>query len=905
MAPSTPNTAVADQLVASILPEGTLASKLRKHKDILSRKLRSHSHARTDQFEVAERLDGLQERFQILNNDELADALHMRLGKLKHRSEKWLPDILDLLLRLADDPTSKTRIEWLADARVAPIVVSSLKWAEVEADDPIDRKDQIWRVSEYSDLSSDDDIVEVAPESPEPDTTLAILDEQEAPLREKFEAVDLHSATKALDCLRRDQFWHHASTEPLELSELQVIREILFMLQGLPTALLWKVGNQFEIDQRFRLKNSSREVFLDTLSDFSQMAARLDLLRGLAKKAQPDRFMQTLRSTIQGILHQIDIQLYALEYHILTEDENAPATLLQLLIQVSKVGEVTGSLGNVVAKIESGTLSVVMCLELLFDQVCQTQANGDRQGLECMSNLFSSCFENYFQPLRNWMDYGTLREIQQTMFVNASQLDHDPSRLWQKWYKLAGESAVNRCPGFLQPVKAQIFNIGKTVVFLRRLNVSFRAVEGSPMSLSQESLSTSEMSLLPFSELFLTSMQEFVESRLRIATSVLRDHLGNSCGLWRTLDALSYIYLGTNGYITDMIDAKLFTSIDKCNKSWNDRFLLQDHLQTIFEPIGSVEIDCLVVRSSPRLPRNMAHRRQSVKLLQDLRIQYKLHWSIANVLTTPSISSYQRISTFLTQIRRARYTLERRNLFQIHTNKPDSTRQEQSLNLTLHRNLLLFTNTLYSHLTTLVIEASTSTLHQSLTNAPHIDAMISAHNKYCQTLEAGCLTSKKLKPIHDTIIEILDLCIRFSDLNNPTPSTTTTTRNRSRASSDANSYISATSHQHHRRRRRHNQEEPPSPSSEEDEDEDASPPSTDEQEEGEGEGYSTFTLSLSPSEASTLHHLLQITVAFERNISFLVAGLRGIAGVSVGGEAGAVYWDVLAARLDLAWGGGQ
>jgi gamma-tubulin complex component 5 len=324
-----------------------------------------------------------------------------------------------------------------------------------------------------------------------------------------------------------------------------------------------------------------------------------------------------------------------------------------------------------------------------------------------------------------------------------------------------------------------------------------------------------------------------------------------------------------------LIDTKVFTSIDKCDKNWSDHFLLSDLIQTVFEPVESVEVERLAVKPSPLSSRNLFHRRQSVKLLKDLQVQYVLHSSVANVITIPSLASYQRVSTFLIQIRRAKYMLEHRSLFQVHGGRPDATLQERTLNQLLHRNLLLFVNILYNHLTSLVIEEAGSRLRQDLSNAPDIDAMVAAQSKYCKDLEDACLTSKNLKLIRDAIISILDLCIRFSDLSTPQ----TQTKSRRSSDADAHSFASATSHQRRPRCRRRNEEEVESASDGEVESED-------------GEGYSAFIV---PEQSTLVDQLGKVRVEFETHLGFVVAGLNSIG--RVGSEQGR-YWEILGSRLD-------
>lgn len=868
MSPSTPDTSLAAQLVVSLLPNGISTPRLRRYKDVFSRKLKYHSFSGTNQFEVAERLDGLQEKSRILNNDELADGIHTRLQKLKQHSEKWLPDVLDLLLRLSDDPTSNTQNEWLANSGTLTPVVPPLTWAEIEADDPVDPNDQIWRVAEYGDLSSDDDVRTVCT-TPIPSNAIPDREEEKDFPQAKLESVDLSSSLKALDHLKGLQFWQNFSNDSVELTEVQVIREILFMLQGLPTALFWKGESQIKIDQRFRLKHSSRESLVEVLSDFGQIAIRLDLLRTFTRKTQSQCVMQKLRSALESIIQHVDSQLCILEQSVLSMKVEAPATLLQLLSSVRDVVVITGSLSDYVADVQPKCGDMITCLELLFDKVCQTQASSNEVGFRFLSKIFFECLESYFRPVQDWMDQGKLPEDEATIFVTASRLVKELSQLWQKWYAMADGTAANRCPRFLQPLKAQILNTGKTIVFLHHLNVPMETSGDRSILVPLKSALTGEDTLLPFSELLATSLQASVESRLHNATSTLRNYLGNNCGLWKTLDALNRIYFGRNGHITDLIDIKIFAAIDRCDRNWNDRFVIKDLLQTAFGPSQSAEIERFAVKLSSRPSRNMPHRRLSVKLLKDLRIQFTLPWSIANIINRTSLARYQTVSTFLTQIRRARYMLERRSLLEVRSGRLADTEQERNLVQSLHHDLLLFINILYDHLTTLVIEEANAKLRQALSDAADIDGMTNAHNKYSSDLEDACLASKKLRPIQDKIVSILDLCIRYSDLNTPAKKCQASDAD---ADADALSFVSATSYPRGRPRNEEGDF------------------SEDDVESDDAEGYSTFVV---PDESSLVDQLHRLREEYQKHLSFVVAGLNSMGSVREQGG----FWGMLASRL--------
>src|SRR5699024_6824757 len=103
------------------------------------------------------------------------------------------------------------------------------------------------------------------------------------------------------------------------------------------------------------------------------------------------------------------------------------------------------------------------------------------------------------------------------------------------------------------------------------------------------------------------------------------------------------------------IDIKIFDLIDR-GRGWNDRFLLTELAQSAFSIAPFVDPSGLVVRSKAMSTQPGAHVR-SVEHLQALSIDYVLPWPVSNIITKDSIATYQRISKFLLQIRRAKHTI--------------------------------------------------------------------------------------------------------------------------------------------------------------------------------------------------------------------------------------------------------
>ena len=232
------------------------------------------------------------------------------------------------------------------------------------------------------------------------------------------------------------------------------------------------------------------------------------------------------------------------------------------------------------------------------------------------------------------------------------------------------------------------------------------------------------------------------------------------CGLWDSLDALRYVYLGQDLSILGTIDAKIFELMDR-GRSWDDKFLLTEAARSAFSVLPTIDPSRLMVRSAGSSFHGHQTQR-SVRLLESISIDYALSWPIANIITQDAIASYQRISTFLRQIRRSKYAIVRQRVRD--TRRPREDSSDDKLIHALQHNFLWLIDSLYSHLTYYVIAISNQHFRVALANAEDVDAMIAVHQSYVSSLEEQCLLKENVSPIHEAIINLLDLSIHFADL---------------------------------------------------------------------------------------------------------------------------------------------
>lgn len=358
------------------------------------------------------------------------------------------------------------------------------------------------------------------------------------------------------------------------------------------------------------------------------------------------------------------------------------------------------------------------------------------------------------------METGQVDPMDTTFFVRVNRENGDLRRLWHDWHVL--DEGLNRqnIPQFLEPAVNRVFTTGKSMVFLRHLNAlpeQPESIETPDTLFDQTKFSEPSLISLPFAALVDSTFDKLVDANYSVSAGILRAELDEQCGLWSSLDALEHVYLGKDLSILGTIDTKIFELMDR-GRAWDDKFLLTEVARSAFSVMPEIDPSRLVVRSEGT---SHHHQNRSVHILESVSIDYVLPWPIANIITQDAIQSYQRIARFLMQIRRAKYALVRQRVRDARVPIDDIA---QTLVHGLHHHLLWFLDILYSHLTYFVISTANQSFRSTLSQTEDVDTMIDVHQIYMSSLEHECLLSENLSPIHEVIINILDMCIHFADL---------------------------------------------------------------------------------------------------------------------------------------------
>ena len=851
--------ALTDELVATVAKVDKRNPRFKILKRRTEDTLRANAHGRTNQFAVVKQLEGLQEKFQVLNKDDLADALRARLTELNEHRDSWFPEILSLLLQLADRPAQLSKVDRIE--RLKPQEhVESLSWTELDVSGTAYCEEDIWESVDFGAGSSEDDLSSVSSDSYHgrslPQTSIALEEDYVIPedLFSSGEDEDL------VDSIKSAQFWRneasadtdrHGGNSSQVLTELQIVRETIFMLQGLPTSLFWRLHESVEVDRKYSLAHLSSQTLSSLLSSFCSIGSKIDILRRYNQVPRVIPYLQTFHRGIEDRLREFDGFLSNVQLQYLSQSGTIAVSLLQLYESVLRESKLLLLLAEIVSNLRhAASDSPIRCLDLLYDSVCMTQATGDENEFRFLAQLFFSCFETYARPIRLWMEKGELEESHQGSFFirDNRNNDQDLRTLWHGWYTLDESAWFSSAPKFVQPVARKIFVAGKSMVFLRHLDVSEDETHARKSSLTLGDVFPEDSTsvYMPFSALLDSAFGRIVDENHSFTSSLLRRELDQQCGLGASLHALEHIYHCKDMSVFGPIDLKIFDLIDRGRGAWDDRYLLTELAQSAFSTLPFIDPSRVIVRSSKDPTNKQNTHSRSVKLLQAICFDYILPWPVANIITKDAMLRYQHLSTFLMQIRRAKHTIVKQRL----QYSPQPRKNAQAFALRHH--MLWFLNTLYSHITDFVISTTTTSLRKDLSACNDVDTMVSVHQSYMSSLEDQCLLSQNLVPLYEAIISLLDLCIAFSDLQATRHTQTNATQK------------------------------------EYGQDKDQSDEEEDEDEEPEHDDRHTPV-----HESQYLQQVKTTQDQFNQLVGFLAAGLKGV------GRANAqVSWEILAERLE-------
>lgn len=754
-------------------------SRLDKLSDGALKQLRNHSYLRTNHFEVNKALDGLDERFRVNSREDLANALVERLEKLRESSFKWEADILHLLLELSDQPTHNTRLEDLESLQrdhqdADP--VAALRWEEIAREDGWDQDGELWETAEYSDISSDGPLEQQLTIDSE-DTSMIDDSEHRATVASTF--ITWSEDPMTFDQVRAAQSWrkptlleeHGKSSRKVAISELHVVREVLFMLQGSQSTLF---RQDCVASAHFQLDNMEWDTFRALMRDLSDCGFHLQILRNFAAVRQDVPHLQAFQDCISERLREMDSDIAAVQQQLATPLPGYVLSISRMKVELSARLKPLCALADIVSRIETEPHSTPFkYLELLFSETCLAQASGRTDIYEFLARIFAECFRVYLRPVRLWMDDGKLLLASDLFFVAESTSDIPLGKTWEsKYYLRKTPEGALHCPVFLNAAASSIYNAGKNVTLLKLLG-KYEAAAASQRRrmeppLDFEAMCPPGQELVPFSELFNAAFDQWIVSKYRATSTTLKDTLFEDWALLPTLDAFRNVYLMSDGYTSSSFAASIFSKLDETEFGWADGRALtltaQDSFASVRDPSRlSIQVDS----TSMHLPSTQAP--YTVKsVLGSIKVDYRLPWPLQMIVTEISVKHYQALFALLLQLKRANHALHKLKVLDNYWTDHDDWASSAML-YAARSKLLWFCTTIQTYLAILVLTPISAQLRRDLGLASSVDEMIAVHEEALKSMVSQACLGSRLAPIRECILDVFDLALALESIRSGKP----------------------------------------------------------------------------------------------------------------------------------------
>lgn len=836
---------------------------------------KAQQYVRTNQFEVESRLNGLIEKFHVLQRDDLADALQARLTELSNIRNKWTPEMLHLLLELSDRPVEKAKLQYLDEFEQPGANTPKLTWADIIADDPL-TDEELWRNVSFSSGSSEDEIVLVSTPSRRtkhsPQRTTS-----DQHIHPNLKAVIVPVDIGQLENVELSQFWHLGDPQEYNdiglgmgssVSEIQVVRECILMLRGLPTTLFTTKESKFSFSRSCQLSSIQPSTFDHVMTSFARIGSQLFHLRLWLEKTQNETLLQAFQASSGSRTRQYDKKLAEAESRLVTPGLPVTVSILRILEDVKASARPLLRLEEIITKL-SDFDRPFLYLELLYDTICDAQAVGQFDVFELMQGIFFENLETYLKPVRHWMEQGELVTSDRSFFIAKSN-DDRLAYSWRGYYfcRTGGDGRI-LAPNFLHPSGQSILNAGKSIVFLRKIGYTGDLISSANeprLDKSTVSGSNDKVNLIAFSEAFSASFDSWIRSKYGLASSILTQRIRKDCGLERYLDSLELVYLSRDGVLFQEFADQVFQRLDgrlrvrnaSWRTAWNDRFLLTELVQRVYA--SCMDAKRLNITINP-----VKFSGQSVKPLSSIEIGINIPWPVLEIIPRGSLEPYQRIFTLLLQIYRAKYLLRQENAMIRHFGADKTT-------VSLKQCLTWFVDNLQTYVLEIVLLPAVHQLRKHIIQAEDVDALLEAHESFIDKIQTQCLLTKKLKPIHDSLVSLLDLAAKYSNAR------TTHLRSLNMASI-------LKERTKHRKNPRHTPKRQQRYGNDSNESSQGPDTTDDEEENGNSERVSV----------SYDDQLAMMSISFTDLCNFTVAGLR-----SISRTTGETCWEMLAERLE--WG---
>ncbi|KAI9246717.1 Spc98 family-domain-containing protein [Phascolomyces articulosus] len=254
-----------------------------------------------------------------------------------------------------------------------------------------------------------------------------------------------------------------------------------------------------------------------------------------------------------------------------------------------------------------------------------------------------------------------------------------------------------------------------------------------------------------FDQSLVRCLDKYITQPYKQTTHHLNRALRNNGLLENCLLSIASIYMMLDTNLMHVFCESLFIEMDI-----NHGAVTEDAVQKLF-----MDAKLTIEWSLPGTSRCYLEGFEQSDFLSQIRFAYHIPWPINNFIKESTLKQYGTITTFLLQLKRAKYLLDRKMLF-----------QQSQCNMRLYpmrMKLIWFINAFWGYVMTTILHIETVQFRKSIEKAMDADEIVQLHNDYVSRIVDRCLLGDKTQSIHKAVLKILsmvsELTILFASAN--------------------------------------------------------------------------------------------------------------------------------------------
>ncbi|TPX32138.1 hypothetical protein SmJEL517_g04723 [Synchytrium microbalum] len=799
--------------------------------------LRFHKYPSTDHMDIQRRLQGMVNKFSFAGLDAKSEALDDLVKQICKLTKSF--DVYDLLSFILSMSESPTHAAWDApDAIIKQDPHSILKWKDVIASEPLEG----YHWSRQPQYENDDEGY---------DEGVVIEDHVSYVSYERAQSMELIKNSAATLCrvevlkeLKTIQYWnrkpdsvceqpfvfkqpttlspalaHHEQTSLNHfhcprgslnyVSEIDLIREILFMLSGTESFVFKRhTSASYTVQLDVSLTHATPGAVYQILSRFAEVGSMISRIKDFNRKVQLDvstnghsRTIQTFADAATNLLRPFDSRIVDLQRHYqsyLRDMQNGVhvASLLRLWETLDKEFPLIHDIHGLIERLDSQSPFIV--ISMLCDLVNEYLLVNSRNG-PAILQLLVETLRPIVENIEEWMNEGTITSPEDSLIEKLTDAQTKSTKFWFDAFcardvpisflsivsedaMVTGKSRIllNECrmaikhpvapvPLYGEFVSAlaldmgMIFKQSPTVKdtnntdFPISVKYHLDVVATHPPLTKSSDTDASPLPIVSFETVMISVFKKLMHSRRLEVGRLLTQTLRNKFGIENQIRILPRCCFMLEGEAMSAFCLSLYEQIES-KRVLHDSNSVNLFFTSAMTEYSTTRVGLKNIRVS--LPEKWTMLPLSFLALDDLHIDYMPPWPTSLLVSKSIISVYNEVARLLVQARIVQLGLERDAVSQTKQKSP-LTSVVDGYTRSLRLKMLQFVQGLLSHFISNAIAENVKIFDQDMSKAVELDEMIQIHARFVQTVHHQCLLHPRARPVLTPIRRILELSCDF------------------------------------------------------------------------------------------------------------------------------------------------